>query len=61
MFLLLIVSLGIAIAMHVISSRKNIQVYRETNGCRLWKLENTLASALSLNREKGFPSMRYEL
>jgi hypothetical protein len=32
MFLILIVFLGIAVGMHVISSRKNIQVYKETGG-----------------------------
>jgi hypothetical protein len=44
MFIILIVFLGIAIVMHVISSRKNIQVYKETKG--------VIKSQLDLNKIK---------
>jgi len=44
MFIILIVFLGIAVGMHVISSRKNIQVYKETNG--------VIRSQLDLNKVK---------
>jgi asparagine N-glycosylation enzyme membrane subunit Stt3 len=55
MFIILIVFLGIAVAMHVISSRKNIQVYKETNG--------VIRSQLDLNKIKEAinTSMRFAM
>lgn len=44
MFIILVICLGIAVGMHVISSRKNIQVYKETNG--------VIRSQIDLNKVK---------
>jgi uncharacterized membrane protein YecN with MAPEG domain len=44
MFVILVVFLAIAVAMHVVSSRKTIQVYRETGG--------VLRSQLDLDKVK---------
>jgi hypothetical protein len=55
MFIILIVFLGIAIAMHIISSRKNMRVYKETNG--------VIRSQLDLNKVKDAinTSMRFAM
>ncbi|MBN2619569.1 hypothetical protein JXB22_00650 [candidate division WOR-3 bacterium] len=53
MFIILIVFLGIAIAMHGISSWKNIQVYKETNG--------VIRSQIDLNKVKEAINMSMRL